>query len=170
MASSTEEPLTGEAAAFAAATGDIPDTLGGEPLQDGSISAEAPPPVVGGLTQGALETVFGMGFGALAAMRGEGGKFWELQQEEKSNLAEAWLPVIGPLWAKWIGETDGAIVAAVLCTAVKLGPRLIQDTALRASRTASTETAKFGDSSSSPGRPAAANPPKQTVSLDTLAV
>jgi hypothetical protein len=149
MVNEEEEPvnLGGEAARFAAATADVPDTLGsGDPKFGDMTQAEVNQPAIGGLTVEALELTFGMGFAMIAGRIGEDGKFWELQDGEKKQLASVWHPVLAPLWAKWIGETDGAIVAAVLCTVMTVAPRLVRDNARRASRTASTATAKSGDS------------------------
>jgi hypothetical protein len=163
MVDGQEQPtnLSGESAAFFAATADVPDTLGEpgpQPVDAGELGTAQP--VVGGLTVEALEMTFGMAFGMIGARIGEEGKFWELQDLEKRQLALAWHPILSPLWAKWMADTDGAIVAAVLCTAMTVAPRLMQDSARRASLTASTATGKSGDSSLSQGLPVLVNPLK----------
>jgi hypothetical protein len=147
--------LSGEGSAFFAATADVPETLG-DAAPQGVDAGElgAPQPVVGGLTVEAVAMAFGTIFAFVGARLGEDGKFWELQDAEKAGLATAWLPVLNPLWQKWVSGADPNLVMALLITGVTIGPRLVRTNALLASRTESTETERSGASSSSPGRPA----------------
>lgn len=164
MVDGQQENLSGAAVDFMQSTADIPDTLGESGTQQVDAGQlQQPQPVVGGLSVEAVEMTLGMAFGMIAARIGEDGTFWELQPEEKRNLAAVWHPILAPLWAKWMQDTDGAIVAAVMMTAMTIGPRLMRESVRRASQTANTATAKSGVSFSLQGQPAPANQPKQTV-------
>jgi len=155
---------------FLNATADVPETLGGA-VPGQPVAGEVAPqsPVAGMLTADALAMTFGTVFELVAAKAGPEGEYWRLQEGEKKGLAEAWLPVLGPLWAKWCTNLDPGLALALGMTAMTIGPRLVRANANRASQTASTETAKSGASSSSQGQPAPGNPPKQIDLSATLA-
>lgn len=154
--------LTGDAAAFAAATADVPETLGDAPLRPDGTPMQPGDVQVAAFQLGpeVLEITFGTIFDLIANRLGEEGAFWKLQDAEKKTLASVWLPVLNPLWAKWVGEADPGLVLALICTTATLAPRLMRESARRGLSTGSTETAKSGVSSSSPGRPVPVSPPR----------
>jgi|SRR6185437_5435639 len=158
------------AEAFLNATADVPETLGGAAGQPVAVEPAAQSPMAGMLTAEALEMTFGTAFELIAARIGSPeGDYWRLQDGEKKGLAQAWLPVLGPLWAKWCTNLDPGLALALGMTAMTIGPRLVRANASRASQTASTETAKSGASSSSQDQPAPVNQPKQ-IDLSAMPV
>jgi hypothetical protein len=150
---------------FLDATASVPETLGATASDNPVAEVPLAPGVTlvaGALTAEALEMTFGTAFELIAARVGSPeGDYWRLQDGEKKGLAQAWLPVLSPLWAKWCTNLDPGLALALGMTAMTLGPRLVRANASRASQTANTATAKSGASSSSPDQPAPANPPKQ---------
>lgn len=162
METTTNEPvLTGEAAQFAAATAHIPDTISGAPegtqAQETGTEVQGQPVEQPGLSPEMMATAMGLPFALVAMLMGEGAEFWNLSEFEKKQLGELWHGILNPIWIRWIGEAGGPLVLAVSVTAMTVVPRVLRERARRASLTASTETAKSGDSSSSPDQPAPVN-------------
>lgn len=155
--------LTGDAAAFAAATAEVPETLGDAPVDAQGQAITGPVVQFAGLSPEILEVTFGTVFDLIANRLGEDGAFWKLQDAEKKTLANVWLPVLNPLWAKWVGEADPGLVLALICTTATLAPRLMRESARRGLQMGSTETGKSGDSFSSPGRPVPVSPQRPTA-------
>lgn len=161
-----EPVLTGAASDFAFRTADIPDTLGTVASgPDGAVldPAASPVPTGGALTPTAIKVTLEQLF-RLIAESGKGRDFWLLQSEEAQSLADVWHPILAPIWERWLSQTDGNLLPALMVTAMSLGPRVVREVSSRVGQTGSTATAKSGASQPFSDLPAAGNQPRPTDS------
>ena len=165
---------------FAARTADIPDTLGTAPGQPGATPGDLTgqptdaTPGGGSLTPGAIRETLSQ-LSSMLANNIKGGQFWQLQKQECEALSNVWHPILSPLWDKWLAETNGYLLPALMLTAVTLLPRAMMEWERRkaihlvpaSSGSVSTMESKamerHGDSQPSSDQPEVENLLKQTA-------
>ena len=138
---------------FDAATCYVPDSISDTseiPMAMAAQGLTALPLPSSLLTAETLELTFDFLFNAISSGIGPGGEFWALKPLEKEQLAKAWLPIIGPLLDSMGASKYAQLMLAAGMTMATVGPRLLREKNRRASATATTETAKSGDTPSSP--------------------
>jgi len=154
---------------FLDACADIPETLGDTAIAAAPGTQLQPAAPSYGLTVETLELTFDTIFNMVANAIGDGGEFWQLKPLEKSNLAKAWLPVLGPLLDAWGASGHAPLILAVGMTGMTLAPRLHRDKLRRHAKSmAGGVTERSGDTSSSAAQPEAESPTRETDSLDDL--
>lgn len=140
---------------FLTATAHIPEMFGDDAAPGAAPVGDVLPPVEK-YTAEYIGNLLGTPF-ALIPMFVKKGEFWPLSEQEKRQLGVVWQPILKPLLEKH-PELDAVWVMAVVTTIPIITMRLAREKLRQAELTASTETAKFGDSPSSPAQPGAASP------------